>query len=82
MLIAVKQKHIDSGSPGKCGRCPIALSLKDAGLSYVAVGRVSFGYGRLIERKRVLLPVAVSQFIGDFDKGYPVVPFSFELEGI
>lgn len=36
--IPIKQFHIDTGIPGNCKKCPIALALSDIGFSDVVVG--------------------------------------------
>jgi hypothetical protein len=83
MVVEVTQKHINKGLRNDCRRCPIALALKDAGLSDVVVMRsIVLIHPRRGSQYRYscALPTSVSQFIESFDSIQGVEPFSFELE--
>ena len=91
--VRVKQRHINKGLR-QCGNaCPIALALRDifpeAG---VDVGNTSLEVNaefrdpstgatdyRLHERK---MPPIARRFVHEYDHGYQVSPFAFEIEAI
>ena len=76
MKIKVTQQHIDAGIKKKCLYCPVALAIKDVfPTEYVNVSDL---YVRIGDNVYDLFPI-VTRFILDFDYGYPVSPFEFEL---
>lgn len=79
MTIRVTKQHIAKGLAHKCTSCPIALAMTDAGLSDVSVGSYDATYFRDGCFFRVQFPIAISNRIEQFDLGYEIEPFSFEL---
>lgn len=78
MTILVTQEHVDRGARQDCWECPIALALADAtGRTWTV--RPDFLEDRR-DGKRYGVSEDVFEFMGDFDSGDPVEPFSFELE--
>ncbi len=78
MLIKVTQEHIDQGKKGSRFKCPIGLAIKEnPDMPYIQVtdAHVEIGYGIAI----YVLPVEAQRFIHNFDEGFPVQPFEFEL---
>lgn len=86
MKVKVRQEDIEQGTCGSARECAIALAVKRAapwlrdvrilpamGKRPAAVGHSS--YGNLID-----LPESCGTFIHNFDRGYRVQPFEFELE--
>lgn len=69
----VLQKHIDAGVQGNVDRCPVALTIKEAG------HECSVGDEIIIDGKRYSCPQTVSNFISDFDGDYWPPPFAFDL---
>ena len=84
MIICVKQKHIDVGTPCSSTSCPIALAIKEQvpGCAWATVGTDDCGFhsgnNKFIDAN---LSKRVQRFIGDFDRGIPGKPFSFHLDG-
>jgi len=77
MRIVVTQKHIDAGMRKDCERCPVALALIDAHVSFYGISSTrvhSFKEPRILE-----LPDVATAFIHRFDDGEAVEPFEFEL---
>lgn len=87
MKITVTQKDINRGSPGSCGKCPIALAVTRAfhykwnvsvGTYWITLRKKNvFGFCRSFE-----LPEKVTKFIASFDAYERVKPFSFNMEEI
>ena len=84
VTVTVTAAHIASGTPRDCATCPIALAVADAfpGARSVAVNaffaRVTLpGHSHPLNMR---LPDEASSFAADFDIGYHVEPFAFELE--
>lgn len=78
MRITVTQDMINRGVRNNARKCPVALALKEAGLTRVVVcGGVDFG--PVPYRQSILLNRRVLCFIGRFDHGKPVKPFSFTI---
>ena len=93
LTIDVTQKHIDDGTRGSCGACPIALAIMDAisgpGWAWARVDRLAYfreipeGKGK-IEYWTADTPTAVWGFMVLFDswlEGMPgsgPIPFRFE----
>lgn len=79
-LIKVTQKHIDKGEAGYVAQCPIALALREAGYKRagVSLGRWSYedGHSPRIMHKNTH---SMSRFVRRFDRGLPVVPFTFRV---
>lgn len=79
--IRVTQDHIDRGGGTQpCFHCPIALAARDAGFQDVAVHHRYIHYASKGGDKFVRLPDEAMFFIQHFDKGWPVQPFSFEVD--
>ena len=77
-LVTVEQSHIDKGMPGVSGFCPIALALSDSLDGFWSVGMVVVE--RLPRNGRCFsLPPEARKFVRDFDGGFLVNPFEFEL---
>jgi hypothetical protein len=80
MQIQVTQENIDKGTFGNGLSCPVALALQSCipgdisvGSSQVIINEISYD-----------LPLAVVDFIDDYDQGYDYLgedfePFTFEL---
>lgn len=81
--INVTIEHIEKGKKHDCGECPIALAIKEVvkdGVEFgVGTGRVTFQQPNSGEYHSEYLPLVATGFIMGFDRGYPVVPFTFEL---
>jgi hypothetical protein len=80
ITVTVTQAHIDKGDIQSCASCPIALALSAMGEHYIvdcaALYRNSAGKYDWVAR----LPDSAIRFINDFDSGFPVEPFAFEVE--
>lgn len=81
MKIKVTQEHIDKGERSLCAFCPVALAFKDV----FPDKKVQAGIGvAIIEDAKYLLaeywdlPREASNFIEQFDRGFPVYPFEFD----
>lgn len=82
--IDVTQADIDAGEKGDCGKCPIALAVDRAipGAINISVGddmivfQLSGGYNGVLIGET---PKVAVDFIGLFDEGCRVQPFSFDL---
>lgn len=77
MKIEVTQEHIDGGEMTNPISCPVALALAEAtGLEFWSV------WGDHAERDRALidLPKEAADFVGFFDQGDSVQPFSFDFD--
>lgn len=75
MIINVTQDHISKGRRHRCEHCPIALALKEqTGLCCIVTDD-----NIQIDNKVYDHTVESRGFIFDFDMGYIVKPFSFEL---
>jgi hypothetical protein len=75
ILIEVTQSNIARGTQGDPCACPIALAFRDTG-RLATVNTVDV----IIDARIAMLPDEAVRFIEDFDAGYPVAPFSFEIE--
>jgi hypothetical protein len=79
LTIRVTQRHIKKGKSNKPKSCPIALALKERFHRPVKVGadkvEVNYDYGQIV----YYLPDEATQFVYNFDGGYKVKPFSFQL---
>lgn len=80
MLIHVTQEHINDGNKCSSILCPIALAITKAMENRWSVGSTTAGPLNNRMDDEVTLPGIVTAFIRLFDKGEPVVPFSFELD--
>jgi hypothetical protein len=88
MTIHVTQAHIDAAKvakesdpkylPSRC--CPVALALKDAGITGYGVGPGALCWLSYREAHQDIPTPETRQFIYDFDAGKPVTPFSFDVE--
>ena len=89
LTINVTQDHIEKGEKEHWYTCPVALAFIDAGVMYVEVhgfrAEVEFPQGSEGESIRNLctssyvLPYSVGEWIGRFDLGEFVKPFTFDL---
>src|SRR5690554_2548277 len=82
--IEVKQEHIDEGTEQSCFSCPIALAIADL-LKEDFYARVFSLIEIRRERNHEILysdkaSSEMNEFMNMFDRGYPVKPFSFELD--
>ncbi len=85
VVVRVEQAHIDNGEKNDCKICPIALALvailKDEWRVNVEADTVvllqSVEPHAFVE---LSLPELAVEFIEEFDRGLPVVPFTFELD--
>ena len=86
LTVDVKQEHIDAGQKGVCGRCPVALAVKDTGIKFVKIGtfsmRWALGKKKQGPNYQGSLPGVAIGFIVDFDNGYEVEPFTFKVKGV
>ena len=81
--IMIEQNHIEQGVPGDCGRCVIALALRDHFEGGYKTACVEEGKGFLTvdDREYVFeLPLEANEYVSRFDNGYEVEPCSFTLE--
>lgn len=87
MNIAVTQAHIDQSKAlidmglGRAHLCPIALAIADTG--HCTSVMVTLTDARFFLRDRYLvrsLHRSARRFVGKFDAGKPVQPFSFDLD--
>lgn len=84
MKIEVTKWHIDTGHPGSRCRCAVAKAItarlpafQRAEVDQTVCDVYDAG-NRLL---RVLpMPAAAANFIADYDAGYPVSPFEFEID--
>ena len=74
--VDVTADDIANGARLDCFACPIALAMKRATDAFLAIGA---NYVEFASHS-VRLPREVSDFVFDFDGGYEVQPFSFDLE--
>lgn len=76
MKIQVTQEDINNGMRRNGNKCPVTLAIKRAtGIALVSSGLTICVYGR----RELIPPVAVTEFIEQFDAGNPVSPFEFNL---
>ncbi len=93
VTVQVTQEHIQQGRRNKCKRCPIALAINELLMSGL-ISVVSDGTVAVIDIAWVLIPneeswyetlaredtpPSAAKFIHDFDRGFEVRPFSFQL---
>ena len=85
-MITVTQRNIDDGEEKICSKCPVALAIQDYyGFPvFVTQDRVFHvnrsEHGDIIPGKTIgNLPYDVTEKIIEFDKGFGMTPFSFEL---
>lgn len=75
--INVSHRHIRCGTPGNYCFCPIVLAIQEV----LPGWRVeAFGNFAVLNKRAVRLPVECAVFVGRFDNGLPVEPFSFLLD--
>jgi len=82
MRISVTQEHLNKGVQGSCSQDPISLAMKDSGLEKPWVSPDKICWRKDFRDYSVSTPNSVYSFLLLFDNGKPVVPFSFELEGV
>jgi hypothetical protein len=82
--ISVTQLHIDTGTQQNCESCPIALAITAVVPELVGIGvgsmKVVLYFGKKRPKEMGILPFAAADFIGRFDNGDSVEPFSFTLD--
>lgn len=81
--IKVTEEHIEAGKRGDCSACPIALAVLDAVMVPAMRANISglvlnCSAGQYISYAES--PPKVARFIGDFDRGNHVNPFTFYAE--
>lgn len=84
--INVTAEHIENGKTSDCCLCPLALAIKsvvnDAVIVMVGTTAVTLdgpACGSSPGYHTEYLPTAARFFVSQFDKGFEVSPFSFEL---
>jgi hypothetical protein len=77
VTVQVTQEHIDKGERHICARCPAALAMSDAGLE---AGVYSDFLYLADSGESVAMPWDVARFIKKFDLGWPVEPFTFDID--
>lgn len=80
--LEITQSHIDDGVRTDATLCPIALALKSIGYEAIQVGRSGVyvpdpGHGN---KTLLYLSTEATQFVHDFDHGFPVEPCTLELK--
>lgn len=75
ITINVTEEHIAKGKRRNCRSCPIALAIKQK----FNCEDVEVGYVMFIKNYKFDNPTKVDTFIFDFDNGFPVKPFNFDL---
>ena len=86
--IEVTQGHIDNGVAGNRNYCPVALAMRDAGLSVPVVGLKSgcamseVGFMGILVGLTFTWPKCLTRFVEDFDKGKNVEPFKASIFGV
>lgn len=78
MIVNVTQADINDGIMGSCGACPVAKALTRSLGGCVRVGYCTFTMQNGSEVYR--LPPEARDWIMDFDCGFHVAPFGFNLE--
>jgi hypothetical protein len=80
--ISVTAAHIARGVRDDCENCPVALAIRDAipDVKLVAVDGNRATFAGRYDWIDIELPLAVGEFIGNFDDGGTVGPFSFDLD--
>jgi hypothetical protein len=82
MIIKVLERHILEGSPCEQGHCPIALAMRDAGITSPHVASLYVLYVSNGVARSSSLPKEARDFVRNVDVGNAVEPFEFELSGI
>ena len=77
--ITVTQNDINLGTPSESDSCPIALAITSSGFYHVFVEDEKIEWFSKYNRRSMIPPKKVRQFIERFDAGKPVRPFSFQL---
>lgn len=84
ITVEVTAEDIAAGRPRRCYFCPIALAVRralrrrDTGAVMVTPEQITYHTG-LVEHVHEL-PIEAMGFVGRFDAGEDVEPFTFELE--
>ena len=83
--VEVTAEDIAAGEKGHCQRCPIALAmLRCPNVFSVVVGEEisvqTYDQDQWTEPYVAECPSVASKFVGDFDSGDKVEPFSFDIE--
>lgn len=84
MKIQVRPKHIREGEKESAESCPIALAIRARQFQDVWVERVDVMAYHPHTQKDVYwsLPPVAQAFLGRFDEGRPVKPFTFEMKRV
>ncbi len=77
MQIIVTEEHIKNGVPDDCGRCPVALALRENGIN-LRVGYEGL-YNFLTIKPLYTISEKVHKFLTDFDNNTPVSKTVFEF---
>lgn len=81
ITVNVTQEDIDKGKRGSCADCPIALAaIRALGTDEVRVTSDAIYWMGLSVLRHAPIPEAGWMFIGGFDGGEKVHPFSFEIQ--
>lgn len=76
--IHVTQEDIENGERNRASRCPVAIAIKRAtGNASVYVGTLDMSIGEFLDMS---LPRKLVKFIGRFDSGKAVHPFTFTID--
>lgn len=79
MKITVTREDIDAGRKRDPYDCAVAKALRRAGVAHYGVAGTLVLVKDRDQRRSVVLPAAVQEWIVDFDWGVPVQPFEFDL---
>lgn len=85
LTVSVTQDDIQFGKKGNCDWCPIAHAVRRVvPEKYIKISVGSrwliLWSTRVIICKEVELPQVAKTFIKDFDRGFSVSPFTFEID--
>ena len=83
--VKLTSEHINAGVAGDCDSCPAALAILGAlpGVREVTMGMWNIWICRTLlngPAEAIITPSAVAKFIRAFDAGWPVMPFTFEID--
>lgn len=79
MTVHVTQFDIDTGMPKSVHFCPVARALERE-TKRIWMVKNHYAYPTLSLENPVHLPEEVQEFVSHYDTGWPVFPFSFELD--
>jgi hypothetical protein len=79
--IEVTEQDIKDGKPCTISSCPIARALRRTLPKSVAqVGGDGITMNGVFGRRSITTPAKILAFVESFDNGYPVKPFSFNID--